>query len=112
MPAPDSTPAPLDGVRVLSVGHTLPGLYCIAVLRDLGADVTRIERITPERHELGGQFPVRSLREGTASCALDLKDDRGRDVFRRLAARADVVLEGFRPGTAARLGIDHATLAL
>src|SRR2546428_392178 len=49
MPAPDSTPAPLDGGRVLSAGHTLPGLYCIPGLADLGADVTRIGRITPER---------------------------------------------------------------
>jgi crotonobetainyl-CoA:carnitine CoA-transferase CaiB-like acyl-CoA transferase len=110
------TTAPLDSVRVISVGHTLPGLYCIAILRDLGADVTRVERLRrpepPERlRGVAGGFPVRSLEAGTARCALDLTSPRGREVFRRLAARADVVLESFRPGTAARLGIDHATLA-
>ena len=99
---------PLDGVRVLSVGHTLPGLYCIAILRDLGADVTRIERRAGGADRfpgVAGSFPTRSLDAGTARCGLDLKQERGRALFRRLAARADVVLEGFRPGTAARLGI-------
>ena len=107
-----TTPA-LDGVRVLSVGHTLPGLYCLAALRDLGADVTRIERPASAHARfaaVAGGFPVRSLHEGTSRCALDLKDARGAAAFRRMAATADVVLEGLRPGAAARLGIDHATL--
>jgi crotonobetainyl-CoA:carnitine CoA-transferase CaiB-like acyl-CoA transferase len=104
----------LQGVRVISVGHTLPGLYCLAILRDLGADVTRIER--PAVHQarfagIAGQFPVRSLQAGTSVCVIDLKAERGATVFRRLARQADVVLEGFRPGVAARLGIDQATLA-
>lgn len=108
-----TTPA-LDGVRVLSVGHTLPGLYCLAALRDLGADVTRIERPRGAHARfaaVAGGFPVRSLHEGTSHCTLDLKDARGAAAFRRMAAAADVVLEGLRPGAAARLGIDHAALA-
>ncbi|HLK10223.1 MAG TPA: CaiB/BaiF CoA-transferase family protein [Candidatus Binatia bacterium] len=112
---PEGEVAPFDGLRLLSVGHTLPGLYCIAVLRDLGFDVARVERLAGDADRFGGlagQFPVRSLREGTARCAIDLKDPRGAAAFRRMAARADVVLEGFRPGTAARLGIDHAALAV
>jgi alpha-methylacyl-CoA racemase len=109
------TQPPLAGSVVLSVGHTLPGLYCLATLRDLGALVVRIER--PVRAGEAGayagvaaDFPTRSLVAGTSRLTLDLKQEAGRDVFRRLAARADAVLEGFRPGVARRLGIDHETL--
>lgn len=109
--------APLDGTRVLSVGHTLPGMYCAAMLRDLGAEVVRIERVarggeTPGPYAgLLARFPMRSVNAGTSECRLDLRDPRGREVFLRLAERADAVLEGFRPGVAARLGIDYAVLS-
>jgi alpha-methylacyl-CoA racemase len=114
MPAPE---APLRGTRVLSVGHTLPGLYCCAILRDLGAEVVRIERVARRGEPVGpyaallGRFPMRSVNAGTSECRLDLRDPRGRDAFLRLAQQADAVLEGFRPGVAARLGIDHALLS-
>ncbi len=113
MPTPD---APLDGARLLSVGHTLPGIYCIAILRDLGVDVTRVERITgtpgADRYqELAGVFPRTSLVAGTSTCELDLKDPQGRASFQRMARQADIVLEGFRPGVAERLGIDYARLS-
>jgi len=111
-------PPPLAGTVVLSVGHTLPGLYCLAALRDLGAEIVCVERPSPTTAGgaspyagLADSHPVRSLRAGTSRCALDLKQPAGRDVFVRLAARADVVLEGFRPGVAARLGIDWTRLA-
>jgi crotonobetainyl-CoA:carnitine CoA-transferase CaiB-like acyl-CoA transferase len=112
-----SAPAPpLAGSVVLSVGHTLPGLYCLAALRDLGAEVVRVERArrggdAGPYASLGVSFPSRSLLAGTSELALDLKHDRGREVFVRLAAGADVVLEGFRPGVAARLGVDYAKLS-
>lgn len=110
-----SAPA-LGGVRVLSVGHTLPGLYCMALLRDLGAEVIRVERIAGSGAgspyaAVAGAFPTRSLSAGTHRLELDLKSGRGREVYLRLAERARVVLEGFRPGVAARLGIDYAALA-
>lgn len=107
------TPPPLAGSVVLSAGHTLPGLYCLATLRDLGAEVVRIERPHREASAYAGvakDFPTRSLVAGTSQLALDLKQAAGRDTFRRLAARAGAVLEGFRPGVARRLGIDHETL--
>ena len=108
--------APLAGSVVVSVGHTLPGLYCIAILRDLGAQVIRVERVRRGRaHDpyagLDGGFPVRSLTAGTAVVNLDLKVEQGRDALCRLARKADVVLEGHRPGVAARLGVDYARLS-
>ena len=106
--------APLAGTVVLSVGHTLPGLYCLALLRDLGAEVVRVERRTRgdagKYAGLATGFPIRSLTAGTHSLALDLKSDAGRSVFQRLSRAAAAVVEGFRPGVAARLGIDYAGL--
>jgi alpha-methylacyl-CoA racemase len=106
--------APLAGTVILSVGHTLPGLYCLALLRDLGAEVVRVERPArggPSQYAgVASGFPVRSLTAGTDSVALDLKSDAGRAAFQKLARAASAVLEGFRPGVAARLGIDYATL--
>jgi alpha-methylacyl-CoA racemase len=105
----------LSQVRVLSVGHTLPAMYCIPLLRDLGADVTLIE--APDREaavtryaDLAGLFPTRSLLTGTARCKIDLKDAHGRNAYLRLARQADVILEGFRPGTSARLGVGYDTI--
>jgi crotonobetainyl-CoA:carnitine CoA-transferase CaiB-like acyl-CoA transferase len=100
---------------VLSVGHTLPAMYCIPVLRDLGADVTLVE--APEAEAVAtryagvaGLFPTRSLLAGTSRCRINLRDARGRDTYLRMARQADVILEGFRPGTSARLGVDYDTV--
>jgi alpha-methylacyl-CoA racemase len=106
---------PLAGHVVLSVGHTLPGYFCLALLRDLGAEVVRVERVargtTASAYaQLSGQFPVRSLSAGTHALALDLKSEAGHATFRRLAREASAVVEGFRPGVARRLGIDYTCL--
>jgi crotonobetainyl-CoA:carnitine CoA-transferase CaiB-like acyl-CoA transferase len=111
---PDSPP--LAGTLVLSVGHTLPGLYCMAALRDLGALVVRIERHLPTGQQgpyvaVANDFPTRSMTAGTHRLALDLKHPAGADAFRSLAQRADVVMEGLRPGATTRLGIDYETLS-
>ena len=111
----DPTEPPLAGTVVISVGHTLPGLYCLAALRDLGAEVVRIERPASKKGAgpyagLADAFPTRSLLAGTHALALDLKRRGGIEVFRRMSRRADVVLEGFRPGVAERLGIDFESL--
>lgn len=105
----------LDGVTVLSVGHTLPGLYCMAILRDLGASVIRVERPANDR---GGSyegmedlFPVRSWSAGTDELRLNLKAEGGSSAFRRVASRVDVVIEGFRPGVMTGLGLDYDALA-
>jgi len=108
-------PSLLAHVQVLSVGHTLPAMYCIPALRDLGADVTLVEApdaesVATRYADLAGLFPTRSLLAGTARCQINLKDARGRDAYLRLARQADVILEGFRPGTSARLGVGYDTV--
>jgi len=109
---------PLDGVRVLDLTRLLPGPVCTLHLADLGADVVKIE-------DTGGGDYARSLgsRPGAVSAffrmvnrnkrsvAVDLKDPRGRSAFLRLARDADVIVEGFRPGVVAALGVDHAACA-
>jgi crotonobetainyl-CoA:carnitine CoA-transferase CaiB-like acyl-CoA transferase len=112
--------APLTGIRVIDLTHVLAGPFVTHVLRQLGAEVIKIERPgtgdvmragrageTPAGY--GPQFV--GLNAGKKSLALDLKDSRGRDIVRRLAAGADVVVENLRPGELARLGLDHAGLA-
>lgn len=109
------SPSLLAHVRVLSVGHTLPAMYCIPALRDLGADVTLVEApeaqsVATRYTSLAGLFPTRSLLAGTARCQINLKNAHGRDAYLRLARQADVILEGFRPGTSTRLGIGYDTV--
>ena len=108
-------PSLLAHVRVLSVGHTLPAMYCIPALRDLGAEVTLIE--APQARSGGDALrqlgrPVSDAfpAGGHGRCTINLRDARGRDAYLRLARQADVILEGFRPGTSTRLGIDYDTV--
>jgi len=108
---------PLHGVLVISVGHTLPGLHCLAILRDLGAQVLRIERHAAHNNDaekykgMDITFPIASLTRGTHELPLNLKHEHGIAAFRKLAAQADVVLEGFRPGVMHKLGIDYTALS-
>jgi crotonobetainyl-CoA:carnitine CoA-transferase CaiB-like acyl-CoA transferase len=103
---------PLDGVRVLDLSRLLPGPFCTLLLADLGAEVIKVEdtgggdyirSMGPFVGELGAYFLA--LNGGKKSFALNVKAPRGREVFFRLAATAQVVVEGFRPGTVDRLGI-------
>ncbi|MGE5289979.1 MAG: CaiB/BaiF CoA transferase family protein [Micromonosporaceae bacterium] len=101
---------PLAGVRVLSLAEQYPGPYATAILADLGADVVQVERPgtgDPTRAHPGFH---EALSRGKRSVVLDLKHPQGRDAFLALVARADAVLEGFRPGTMARLGLGPDTL--
>jgi len=97
--------APLRGVRVVSMAEQYPGPYATLILADLGADVILVER--PDGGDPARQFPAffDSLNRNKRSVALDLKSPDGLGALRRLVAGADVFLEGFRPGTAERLGV-------
>lgn len=101
---------PLTGVRVISLATTYPGPLAGMYLSDLGADVVVIEN--PAAPDTARRLPAfyAALNRGKRSVALDLKDPAGRRAFAALVGDADVVIESFRPGVAARLGVDHATL--
>jgi crotonobetainyl-CoA:carnitine CoA-transferase CaiB-like acyl-CoA transferase len=107
----------LYGYRVLDLSRLLPGPYCGMMLADLGADVIKIEEITgdPTRKSppraTGKSYAFEQVNRNKKSIALNLKDPDGRDVFLKLAQNADVILEQFRPGVMARLGIDYETIA-
>lgn len=96
---------PLAGVKVIEIAAMGPVPFCGMLLADLGAEVIRVDR--PTRAEMGIGKPDRFELRGRnkRSVAIDLKSEAGRALFLRLAAQADVVLEGFRPGVAERLGI-------
>ena len=96
----------LEGIKVLDLSRLLPGPYCSMILADHGADVLRIEA----PHFAGDPFPLHTLHRNKRHMSLNLKTDAGREIFYRLAQGADVVLEGFQPGVAARLGADYETL--
>jgi crotonobetainyl-CoA:carnitine CoA-transferase CaiB-like acyl-CoA transferase len=107
---PDTAYKPLGHLTVIDMTVNVPGPFCSTVLGDLGADVIKIEPPggDPLRHSPGMWT---GINRGKRSVVLDLKTDGGRDVLGRLAQGADIVLEGWRPGVAKRLGADYETLS-
>ncbi len=109
---------PFDGILVVDLTRVLAGPFCTMLLADLGARVIKVERRgtgDPARG-FGPFFDGRSLyfefvNRGKESIALDLKDDADRALLVRLVRRADVLVENFRPGAMARLGLGYETLA-
>ncbi|MBL0090619.1 MAG: CoA transferase [Ideonella sp.] len=99
---------PLNGLRVIELASIGPGPMCAMLLADLGADVLRIDRIEPS----GLGVPVDKRFEVTGrsrrSVALDFKQAAGIDAALRLIDKADVLIEGWRPGVAERLGLGPA----
>ena len=108
---------PLAGVRVLDASRVLAGPFAGRMLASLGADVVKVE--PPEgdvtrawgarRHGLSGYYTQQN--SGKRNVCIDLKLPGGRDLFLELARAADVVIENFRPGVMARLGLDWAALS-
>jgi crotonobetainyl-CoA:carnitine CoA-transferase CaiB-like acyl-CoA transferase len=107
----------LSGIRVLDLSLQLPGPFCTMLMADHGADVIKVDEPVPRvRNPFAGEEPglspsERYLNRGKRSLTLNLKAEEGQEALRKLAASADVVVEGFRPGVAARLGADYATLS-
>ncbi|WP_029421292.1 CaiB/BaiF CoA transferase family protein [Alicyclobacillus macrosporangiidus] len=105
---------PLDGVKILDMTQFLAGPYCTMVLADMGAEVTKIERFPSgdDSRRLapfvnGESYCAAMPNRNKKSLALDLKHPRGKEVFFRLAEKADVIVENFRPGTTQKLGVDY-----
>jgi alpha-methylacyl-CoA racemase len=95
---------PLTGLRVVELAGIGPGPHAAMLLADLGADVVRVERPSGGFRVAGPDVPDYLLR-GRRSVAADLKQPEGRETVLALIDRADVLLEGFRPGTTERLGV-------
>ncbi|MFH0962949.1 MAG: CoA transferase [Planctomycetota bacterium] len=111
-------PGPLEGVRVLDLSRVLAGPFCTMLLSDLGADVVKVEH--PDKGDDARHFGppfVRgmstyfiSVNRGKRSITLDLKNDADRATFLKLADKADVLVENFRPGVMRKLGLDYESL--
>jgi formyl-CoA transferase/CoA:oxalate CoA-transferase len=109
---------PLDGMTVLDLTRVLSGPYCTMLLADLGARVIKIEQ--PGRGDdtrawgppfvAGESAYFLSINRNKESVTLDFKRPDGRALLDQLIARADVLVENFRPGTLERLGLDYAAL--
>ena len=105
---------PLEGIVVADFSRVLAGPYCTMLLADLGADVIKVESpagddtrhwVPPWRGDTGTYYL--SVNRNKRSIVLDLADDVDVELARRLAARADVVIQNFRPGALATFGLDY-----
>ncbi|TPE53483.1 CaiB/BaiF CoA transferase family protein [Amaricoccus solimangrovi] len=110
---------PLEGIRVLDVSQVMAGPFACMLLGDLGADVIKVE--PPSGDQTRGAMGFRlkgedslgflNMNRNKRSIALDLKTEEGRATYLDLARTADVIVENYRPGVMARLGIDYARVA-
>ncbi|MFD7011943.1 CaiB/BaiF CoA transferase family protein [Rhodococcus jostii] len=96
---------PLEGLRILSLAHQYPGPYATLLLSDLGAEIVLVER--PGAGDPARAFPGfhGALARGKRSVVLDLKVEQGRNLLLALVKKADVVLDGYRPGALDKLGV-------
>jgi len=112
---------PLEGVRVLDLTNVLAGPFCCHQLAHMGAEVIKVEApgrgdlarelgADPDLNKAGMGASFLAQNAGKRSVTLNLKDARGKDIFRRLVKTADVVVENFRPGVMNRLGLDAVAL--
>src|ERR1700676_5248640 len=103
---------PLTGIRVVDLTRLLPGPFCTMLLADMGADVIKVEepgrgdymRWTPPLVD-GQSALFNAVNRNKRSLTLNLKSDDGRELLMRLIGRADVLVEGNRPGVMERLGL-------
>jgi crotonobetainyl-CoA:carnitine CoA-transferase CaiB-like acyl-CoA transferase len=111
------TDGPLAGFRILDLSSVVSGPFCTMLLGDLGADIIKIE--APEGDTLrtfsrpqknGMSVGFLSFNRNKRSIVIDLQKDKGRDLVRRLAAKADGLIENNRPGVADRLGVGYADI--
>ena len=109
-------PLPLEGVRVLDLTNVMAGPYCSMVLGDMGAEVVKVEsfdgdasrRFEPQVN--GESYCFAVLNRNKRSIAVDMKHPRGKALVMQLAAKADVMMENFRPGVVRKLGLDYESL--
>src|SRR3977135_2299562 len=111
--------APLDGITVLDLTRVLSGPYCTMLLADMGARVIKVEQPGkgddtrawgPPFLEAESAYFL-SINRNKESVTLDFKHPQGRALLEQLIAKADVLVENFRPGTLTKLGLDYGTLS-
>ncbi|MCY4040909.1 MAG: CoA transferase [Gammaproteobacteria bacterium] len=108
---------PLSGIKVLDFSRVLAGPHCGRMLADLGADVVKVEPITgdvlrtstPRRNSISAAFTHQNI--GKRNISIELRDPKGLAIAHALCAKADVILENFRPGTMAKMGFDYKHLS-
>jgi crotonobetainyl-CoA:carnitine CoA-transferase CaiB-like acyl-CoA transferase len=118
-PAQPPSSGPLTGVRILDLSRILSGPFATMIFADLGADVIKLEnpRTGDDTREWAPPYQgdqsayFLSVNRNKRGVAVDLKTEPGRDIALRLADRADVLIENFRPGTAGRLGLGYDQLS-
>ena len=111
----DSVFAPLEGIKVIELGHIMAGPVCGRMLADMGADVIKVERVPdgdPSRSfvppEIDGESAAfMMLNRNKRGIAVDIKRPEGLTLVRRLIRGADVVIENYRTGTLDRLGLGY-----
>jgi alpha-methylacyl-CoA racemase len=103
-------PGPLNGIRIVELAAIGPAPYGVMLLADLGAEVIRVDRAAAARGQLGMEATMVGLSRNRRSIGVDLKTVAGVELVHRLVADADVLVEGFRPGVAERLGVGPAEL--
>ncbi|MDY6911444.1 MAG: CaiB/BaiF CoA-transferase family protein [Chloroflexota bacterium] len=102
---------PLEEISILDCSSLLPGPYCTMILAELGASVVKIERPGPgDAMRAMNPEGFRYMNGNKKLVTVDLNSEKGRALFLKLAAKSEVVIEGFRPGAAKRLGIDFDTV--
>ena len=110
-------PLPLEGITVLDLTTVMAGPYCTMVLGDMGANVIKVEnfpdgdgsrRFDPKVN--GESYCFAVLNRNKRSIGLNMKDPRGKEIFLKLAAKADIITENFRPGVVKKLGIDYESI--
>jgi len=109
---------PLSGVRILDLTLIMAGPYCTLILGDLGAEVIKIEkpgegegsRGMPPHYFEGESAYFIAMNRNKKSMTLDLKSERGREIFYELAKKSDAVVDNFRPGVVKKLGVDYEAL--
>jgi crotonobetainyl-CoA:carnitine CoA-transferase CaiB-like acyl-CoA transferase len=116
MPIPKNPGAPLDGITVLDLGQIYLGPYATLLLAKAGANVIKVEPIKGEpvraRGEVrkGGLLPFAMLNSNKRGVTLNLKTERGRQLFKAMVKRSDIVLENFAPGAMDDLGLGFSVL--
>ena len=110
---------PLSKIKVLDLTQVMAGPFCCQLLADMGADVTKVEPVgtgDQSRHGMGFKMKGEdtaaflAVNRNKKSVTLNLKEEKAREIFYRLAREADVLVENYRPGVTEKLGVDYETI--